>query len=57
MEAVIKDKKLVITLDIEEHTSASGKSLVIASTHGNLTTSLMHNKKPVVIGVNAYVKK
>jgi hypothetical protein len=57
MEAVIKDKKLVITLDIEEHTSASGKSLVIASTHGNLTTALMHNKKPVVIGVNAYVKK
>lgn len=36
--------------------SASGKSRVIASTNGNKTTSVMVDGKPLVIGLNAYIK-
>jgi hypothetical protein len=58
-EAVIKDGKLIITLPInpDPQPSASGKTLVVASTHGNTTTSAIVNGKPLVIGVNAYIKR
>jgi len=36
--------------------SASGKTLVIASSHGNQTTKAMIDGKPVV-GLNVYIKK
>ena len=36
--------------------SASGKTKVIASSHGNVPTSVIVDGTPVVIGVNAYVK-
>jgi hypothetical protein len=29
----------------------------LASTHGNLTTEVVVQGKPLVIGVNAYIKK
>lgn len=35
--------------------SKSGKTLVIASTRGNLKTELEINGKPVTIGINAYI--
>ncbi len=58
MNAEIKDGKLIITLDLHEPApSASGKTLVVASSHGNVTTTAMVNGKPVVIGVNAYIRK
>lgn len=37
--------------------SASGKTLVVASTRGNLATAATINGQPVVIGVNAYIRK
>lgn len=37
--------------------SASGKSLIVASSHGNQATTIVVDGKPVVIGVNAYIKK
>jgi len=58
MKAEIKDGKLIITLDVQAPTpSASGKTLVIASTHGNATTTATVDGKPVIIGVNAYIKR
>jgi hypothetical protein len=58
MQAEIKDGKLIITIPIQEPTpSASGKTLVVASTHGNLTSTAMVQGKPVVIGLNAYIRK
>jgi hypothetical protein len=52
-----KDRKLVITLDLEKPSpSASGKTLVVASTHGNMATTVEIDGCPVVIGVNAYIK-
>lgn len=59
MKAEIKDKNLVITIPINEtpKASASGKTLVIASSQGNKETALEVNGKRVTIGVNAYIKK
>lgn len=58
MEAKIENGKLIVSIDLQEPTpSASGKTLVVASTHGNVKTECVINGKPVVIGLNAYIKK
>ena len=59
MEVELKGKKLIITIDVnpEPIPSASGKTLVVASTHGNQQTTVMIDGKPVVVGVNAYIRK
>ena len=58
MEAKIEDGKLVIVIELQEPTpSASGKTLVVATTHGNVKTECVINGKEVVIGLNAYIKK
>ena len=36
--------------------SASDKTLVAASIHGNMTAEVMVNGKPPVIGLHAYIK-
>jgi hypothetical protein len=58
LTASIKDKQLIIRIDLNDppRPSVSGKSTVLASTNGNLPTSLMWEGKPVIIGLNAYVK-
>jgi len=50
--------KLVLTIDIDKNPakSASGKTLVVATTHGNQATALQHDGKPIIVGVNAYVR-
>jgi hypothetical protein len=58
MEVKIENGKLFIEIDLQEPTpSASGKTLVVATTHGNIVTKCEVGGKPVVIGLNAYVKK
>jgi hypothetical protein len=58
MEVKIEDKKLIIVIDLQEPTpSASGKTLVVATTHGNVPTECEIYGKKVVIGLNAYIKK
>jgi len=37
--------------------SKTGKSLVVATTHGNMTTEAVVNGKPVFVGLNAYIKQ
>lgn len=56
MQAEIKDGQLIIKLPISPRASKSGKSKVIASTGGNLPTTLVFEGKPVIVGVNAYTK-
>ncbi len=57
MNVEIRDNKLCIEIDLETPTpSASGKTLVVASTHGNMVTTAMVDGKPVIIGLNAYIK-
>jgi hypothetical protein len=57
MNVEIKNNKLCIEIDLEKPTpSSSGKTLVVASTHGNTVTNVEVNGKPVTIGLNAYIK-
>ncbi len=58
MKVELKDNKLFIEIDMEKPTkSSSGKTLVVASTHGNIVTNVEVEGKPVTIGLNAYIKK
>ena len=57
MKVEIKNHELVITLAMQQPTpSASGKTLVVASSHGNQPTSAQVDGKPVVVGLNAYIR-
>lgn len=59
MKAEIKNGKLIIELDAEitnPKPSGSGKTLIVASSHGNQTTTAQVKGKPVVVGLNAYIK-
>ncbi len=58
MQVEQKNGKLIITMDIEKKPtpSASGKTLVVASSHGNQATSVIIDGKPVIVGVNAYIR-
>jgi hypothetical protein len=56
MKVTINEKAgtLTVVLPITPAPSKSGKSLVIASTRGNQTTTAVFDGKPVTLGVNAY---
>ncbi len=58
MNAEIKNGNLIITIPLNATPapSASGKTLVVASSHGNQTTNVQVQGKPVVIGLNAYIR-
>ncbi len=58
IETKIEGNKLIITCDLEKPTpSASGKTLVVVSTRGNMKTSCMVEGKPLIVGLNAYIPK
>ena len=59
MTAEIKEGFLLIAIAVQDppQPSKSGKTLVVASTHGNLATTAEVDGKPVVIGLNAYIRK
>jgi hypothetical protein len=57
MTAKIEGDRLIISVPISPRPSASGKTLVIASSNGNHATAAMHNGTPVIVGVNAYVPR
>jgi hypothetical protein len=58
MKAEIKGKELLITVNLETPApSKSGKTLVVASSHGNMATTAQIDGKPVIIGLNCYIKK
>jgi len=50
--------ELVIRIPANENggLSKSGKSKIVASTHGNIATACVVQGKPLVVSVNAYVK-
>ena len=57
MYAKIVGNKLVIEIPLHSVPvpSTSGKSLVVASSHGNRSTEARVQGKNVVIGLNAYI--
>lgn len=58
MNAEIKNNQLIITIDLQPPTlSASGKTLVVASSKGNKVMDVTVQGKPVTIGLNAYIPR
>ena len=57
MFATIEDNHLLIKIPLQKpRPSSSGKTLVVATTGGNVATTATVNGKPVTVGVNAYIK-
>lgn len=58
VKATIEGNDLVIRLPMNNppERSATGKTLVLASSHGNQPTELQIDGQTVMIGVNAYYK-
>lgn len=49
MDAKIENNELVIRIPLEKpHASTSGKTLIVASTGGNVQTNIEINGKPVL---------
>jgi hypothetical protein len=58
MKAEVINGKLIIEIELQEPTpSASGKTLVVASSHGNQATTAMIDGQPIIIGLNAYIRR
>jgi hypothetical protein len=59
MKAKIENGKLIVEIDIETppRPSASGKTLIVATSGGNQVTACQVDGVPVVIGLNAYIKR
>lgn len=57
MTARIEGNKLIVEIDLnpQPEVSRTGKTLVVASSHGNKPTQARINGKNVVIGLNAYI--
>jgi hypothetical protein len=57
MTAKIENGNLVVTIPMQPPApSKTGKTLVVASSLGNQRTAAMVDGKPVIIGLNAYIK-
>jgi len=57
MTAEIKDGMLIITLPMQTPApSSTGKTLIVASSHGSQKTAATVNGKTVRVGVNAFIE-
>lgn len=59
MTVELKGSNLVITIPANTTApmmSNTGKTLSVASSHGNKPTTVQVKGKPLVVGVNAYIK-
>lgn len=51
-------KTLTLVVDLETPTpSATGKTLLVASTRGNVALDVSIQGKPLTVGLNAYIKR
>lgn len=59
MKVTIENNELVIRIPMQTppQPSASGKTLVVASSRGNKVSEAVIDGKQVVIGLNAYVPR
>jgi hypothetical protein len=58
LKADLKDGKLIIEIDTQEpEPSKTGKTLTIASTRGNQVTPILVHGQPLIVGLNAYIKR
>lgn len=58
MKATLKDNVLTITIqcNAEPTPSASGKTLVVASSHGNQPVGVSIDGNALIVGLNAYIR-
>ncbi len=58
MEVTVEKNQIVIRIDKNSKPVASttGKTLQVASSHGNAPTSVQIDGSPLIVGVNAYIK-
>lgn len=59
MEVTIEKNVLIIRIPVNNPPapSKSGKSLIVASTGGNMTTTVQVGGKPLIVGLNAYINR
>ena len=59
MQVTIEGKELVIRIPLETppRPSKSGKTMIVATSAGNVTTSCIVDGKAVIIGLNAYIPR
>jgi hypothetical protein len=59
LTAKIEGQELVIRVPLNSTPmpSATGKTLVVASSHGNKRTEAKVNGQQVIVGVNAYIER
>ncbi len=59
MQATIEGNELVIRIPLlpQPTRSKSGKTMLVATSGGNIETDATVNGKPVTIGLNAYISK
>lgn len=57
VKAEIKDGILTVQIPVSPRPSASGKTMVVASSAGNHATTAIYDGKPVVVGINAYIPR
>ena len=57
MNARIEGTKLIVEIEMNQQpqVSKTGKTLVVASSHGNKATQAKVNGKNIVVGLNAYI--
>ena len=58
MQVTEEKGQIVIKIDknAKPQPSTSGKTLQVASSHGNSPTNLQIDGSPLIVGVNAYIK-
>ena len=61
MQVSIKENNggstLTIEVPVSLRPSKSGKTMLVAASGGNVTTSAIVDGKPVTVGLNAYIPK
>jgi len=58
-KAEIKDGNLIITAPLDPNpkpSASTGKTLIVASSHGNVPTALEVNGQSLTVAFNAYIK-
>ena len=55
MNVEINGNELIVSLPISPRPSKSGKTILVASTSGNIKTTVEYDGKPITVSVNAYV--
>ena len=57
MTVKIEGNELVVRVPISPHPSKSGKTMLVASTHGAQDAGLEHDGKPIKVSLNAYTPR